>query len=121
MFMPLLCITLITLFKPLSRIFGRVSISRFKVQYFLSLVVGVKLDLEAWVDKFKILASNVSDSRQGSHKVGKTQHSIISKNTDTKCETKYISLHTLLFMCVGVYYSAVLPDPVRWTVRSTVM
>lgn len=35
----------------------------------LPLVVGVKLDLEAWVDKFKILASNVSDSRQGSHKV----------------------------------------------------
>ncbi|XP_067361324.1 voltage-dependent calcium channel subunit alpha-2/delta-2-like isoform X6 [Channa argus] len=33
-------------------------------------VVGVKLDLEAWVDKFKILASNVSDSRQGSHKCG---------------------------------------------------
>lgn len=32
-------------------------------------VVGVKLDLEAWVDKFKILASNVSDNRQGSHKV----------------------------------------------------
>uniref|UniRef100_A0AAQ4PVP6 VWFA domain-containing protein n=1 Tax=Gasterosteus aculeatus aculeatus TaxID=481459 RepID=A0AAQ4PVP6_GASAC len=31
-------------------------------------VVGVKLDLEAWVDKFKILASNVSDSRQGAHK-----------------------------------------------------
>uniref|UniRef100_A0A8C8F4P8 VWFA domain-containing protein n=1 Tax=Oncorhynchus tshawytscha TaxID=74940 RepID=A0A8C8F4P8_ONCTS len=31
-------------------------------------VVGVKLDLEAWVDKFKILASNVSDSRQGSQK-----------------------------------------------------
>uniref|UniRef100_A0A8C7XP37 Calcium channel, voltage-dependent, alpha 2/delta subunit 2b n=1 Tax=Oryzias sinensis TaxID=183150 RepID=A0A8C7XP37_9TELE len=28
-------------------------------------VVGVKLDLEAWVDKFKILASNTSDSRQG--------------------------------------------------------
>lgn len=40
-------------------------------------VVGVKLDLEAWVDKFKILASNVSDSRQGSHKV--LQHS------DTNC------------------------------------
>lgn len=36
---------------------------------FFLLVVGVKLDLEAWVDKFKILASNVSDSRQGSHKV----------------------------------------------------
>lgn len=33
-------------------------------------VVGVKLDLEAWVDKFKILASNVSDGRQGSHKCG---------------------------------------------------
>uniref|UniRef100_A0A8C8F5H2 VWFA domain-containing protein n=1 Tax=Oncorhynchus tshawytscha TaxID=74940 RepID=A0A8C8F5H2_ONCTS len=31
-------------------------------------LVGVKLDLEAWVDKFKILASNVSDSRQGSQK-----------------------------------------------------
>uniref|UniRef100_A0A8C6T9P7 Calcium channel, voltage-dependent, alpha 2/delta subunit 2b n=1 Tax=Neogobius melanostomus TaxID=47308 RepID=A0A8C6T9P7_9GOBI len=33
-------------------------------------VVGVKLDLEAWVDKFKILASNVSDGRQGTHKCG---------------------------------------------------
>ncbi|KAL4630680.1 voltage-dependent calcium channel subunit alpha-2/delta-2-like isoform X1 [Arapaima gigas] len=33
-------------------------------------VVGVKLDLEAWVDKFKILASNQSDIRQGSHKCG---------------------------------------------------
>lgn len=32
-------------------------------------VVGVKLDLEAWVDKFKILASNVSDSRPGTQKV----------------------------------------------------
>uniref|UniRef100_A0A3B4H0Z1 Voltage-dependent calcium channel subunit alpha-2/delta-2-like n=1 Tax=Pundamilia nyererei TaxID=303518 RepID=A0A3B4H0Z1_9CICH len=31
-------------------------------------VVGGKLDLEAWVDKFKILASNMSDGRQGSHK-----------------------------------------------------
>lgn len=36
---------------------------------FLLLVVGVKLDFEAWVDKFKILASNVSDSRQSAHKV----------------------------------------------------
>lgn len=36
---------------------------------FLNIVVGVKLDLEAWVDKFKILASNVSDSRQAAHKV----------------------------------------------------
>uniref|UniRef100_A0AAY3ZZ34 VWFA domain-containing protein n=1 Tax=Denticeps clupeoides TaxID=299321 RepID=A0AAY3ZZ34_9TELE len=35
-------------------------------------VVGVKLDLEAWVDKFKILASNVSDNRQGSHKCGRS-------------------------------------------------
>uniref|UniRef100_A0A3P9C5W9 Calcium voltage-gated channel auxiliary subunit alpha2delta 2 n=1 Tax=Maylandia zebra TaxID=106582 RepID=A0A3P9C5W9_9CICH len=33
-------------------------------------VVGGKLDLEAWVDKFKILASNMSDGRQGSHKCG---------------------------------------------------
>lgn len=32
-------------------------------------VVGVKLDLEAWTDKFKILASNHTDSRQGSNMV----------------------------------------------------
>lgn len=32
-------------------------------------VVGVKLDLEAWTDKFKILASNHTDSRQGSNTV----------------------------------------------------
>lgn len=36
---------------------------------FLSSVVGVKLDLEAWTDKFKILASNHTDSRQGSNTV----------------------------------------------------
>ncbi|KAG7260720.1 hypothetical protein CRUP_029476 [Coryphaenoides rupestris] len=41
-------------------------------------LVGVKLDLEAWVDKFKILASNVSDSRQGSHKLAAFfQHSLL--------------------------------------------
>ncbi|XP_071386731.1 voltage-dependent calcium channel subunit alpha-2/delta-2a [Centroberyx affinis] len=33
-------------------------------------VVGVKLDLEAWVDKFKILASNHTDNRQGSDTCG---------------------------------------------------
>ncbi|KAK3512490.1 hypothetical protein QTP70_014678 [Hemibagrus guttatus] len=44
------------------------------------LVVGVKLDLEAWVDKFKILASNVSDSRQGSHKCGP------SRSCEMDCE-----------------------------------
>uniref|UniRef100_A0A3Q2V2G0 Calcium channel, voltage-dependent, alpha 2/delta subunit 2a n=1 Tax=Haplochromis burtoni TaxID=8153 RepID=A0A3Q2V2G0_HAPBU len=33
-------------------------------------VVGVKLDLEAWTDKFKILASNHTDSRQGSNTCG---------------------------------------------------
>ncbi|XP_029907080.1 voltage-dependent calcium channel subunit alpha-2/delta-2a isoform X1 [Myripristis murdjan] len=33
-------------------------------------VVGVKLDLEAWVDKFKILASNHTDNRQGSNTCG---------------------------------------------------
>ncbi|KAM3878503.1 voltage-dependent calcium channel subunit alpha-2/delta-2a [Diretmus argenteus] len=33
-------------------------------------VVGVKLDLEAWVDKFKILASNQTDNRQGSNTCG---------------------------------------------------
>uniref|UniRef100_A0AAQ4QBD4 VWFA domain-containing protein n=1 Tax=Gasterosteus aculeatus aculeatus TaxID=481459 RepID=A0AAQ4QBD4_GASAC len=43
-------------------------------------VVGVKLDLEAWVDKFKILASNVSDSRQGAHKCGP------SRSCEMDCE-----------------------------------
>ncbi|XP_068171783.1 voltage-dependent calcium channel subunit alpha-2/delta-2-like [Antennarius striatus] len=43
-------------------------------------VVGVKLDLEAWVDKFKILASNVSDSRPGSHKCGP------SRSCEMDCE-----------------------------------
>uniref|UniRef100_A0A3B4UQB1 Calcium voltage-gated channel auxiliary subunit alpha2delta 2 n=1 Tax=Seriola dumerili TaxID=41447 RepID=A0A3B4UQB1_SERDU len=43
-------------------------------------VVGVKLDMEAWVDKFKILASNVSDSRQGSHKCGP------SRSCEMDCE-----------------------------------
>ncbi|XP_046882204.1 voltage-dependent calcium channel subunit alpha-2/delta-2b [Hypomesus transpacificus] len=43
-------------------------------------VVGVKLDFEAWVDKFKILASNVSDSRQGSHKCGP------SRSCEMDCE-----------------------------------
>ncbi|TMS19076.1 Voltage-dependent calcium channel subunit alpha-2/delta-2 [Larimichthys crocea] len=43
-------------------------------------LVGVKLDLEAWVDKFKILASNVSDSRQGSHKCGP------SRSCEMDCE-----------------------------------
>ncbi|XP_062301064.1 voltage-dependent calcium channel subunit alpha-2/delta-2-like [Scomber scombrus] len=43
-------------------------------------VVGVKLDLEAWVDKFKILASNVSDNRQGSHKCGP------SRSCEMDCE-----------------------------------
>uniref|UniRef100_A0A8C5FU49 VWFA domain-containing protein n=1 Tax=Gadus morhua TaxID=8049 RepID=A0A8C5FU49_GADMO len=43
-------------------------------------VVGVKLDLEAWVDKFKILASNVSESRQGSQKCGP------SRSCEMDCE-----------------------------------
>lgn len=43
-------------------------------------VVGVKLDLEAWVDKFKILASNVSDSRHGSQKCGP------SRSCEMDCE-----------------------------------
>uniref|UniRef100_A0A671W898 Calcium channel, voltage-dependent, alpha 2/delta subunit 2a n=1 Tax=Sparus aurata TaxID=8175 RepID=A0A671W898_SPAAU len=33
-------------------------------------VVGVKLDLEAWTEKFKILASNHTDNRQGSNTCG---------------------------------------------------
>lgn len=44
-------------------------------------VVGVKLDLEAWVDKFKILASNHTDSRQGSNTV-----------------TKYINIHMYIYI-----------------------
>ncbi|XP_053724518.1 voltage-dependent calcium channel subunit alpha-2/delta-2a isoform X2 [Synchiropus splendidus] len=36
-------------------------------------VVGVKLDLEAWVDKFKILASNHTDNRQGSNTCGQNR------------------------------------------------
>lgn len=32
-------------------------------------VVGVKLDLEAWTDKFKILASNHTDNRHTSNTV----------------------------------------------------
>lgn len=32
-------------------------------------VVGVKLDLEAWTDKFKILASNHTDNRHTSNMV----------------------------------------------------
>lgn len=53
------------------QLFCYVALSEMKMLLVLSLhsVVGVKLDLEAWVDKFKILASNVSDNRQGSHKV----------------------------------------------------
>ncbi|XP_077081625.1 voltage-dependent calcium channel subunit alpha-2/delta-2b isoform X1 [Siphateles boraxobius] len=43
-------------------------------------VVGVKLDFEAWVDKFKILASNVSDSRPSSHKCGP------SRSCEMDCE-----------------------------------
>uniref|UniRef100_A0A6Q2YL84 VWFA domain-containing protein n=1 Tax=Esox lucius TaxID=8010 RepID=A0A6Q2YL84_ESOLU len=43
-------------------------------------VVGVKLDLEAWVEKFKILASNVSDNRQGAQKCGP------SRSCEMDCE-----------------------------------
>ncbi|XP_030634228.1 voltage-dependent calcium channel subunit alpha-2/delta-2b [Chanos chanos] len=43
-------------------------------------VVGVKLELAAWVEKFKVLASNVSDGRQGSHKCG------LSRSCEMDCE-----------------------------------
>ncbi|KAK7915976.1 hypothetical protein WMY93_011737 [Mugilogobius chulae] len=43
-------------------------------------VVGVKLDLEAWVDKFKILASNHTDSRQSSNQCGP------NRNCEMDCE-----------------------------------
>uniref|UniRef100_A0A3P9IKW8 Calcium channel, voltage-dependent, alpha 2/delta subunit 2b n=1 Tax=Oryzias latipes TaxID=8090 RepID=A0A3P9IKW8_ORYLA len=52
--------------------------------------VGVKLDLEAWVDKFKILASNTSDSRQGTHKCGP------SRSCEMDCEVNTDSLQDLL-------------------------
>uniref|UniRef100_A0A8C4TCA2 Calcium channel, voltage-dependent, alpha 2/delta subunit 2a n=1 Tax=Erpetoichthys calabaricus TaxID=27687 RepID=A0A8C4TCA2_ERPCA len=43
-------------------------------------VVGVKLDLEAWVEKFKILASNQTDGRQGPRKCG------LSLSCEMDCE-----------------------------------
>ncbi|XP_069045633.1 voltage-dependent calcium channel subunit alpha-2/delta-2a isoform X2 [Lepisosteus oculatus] len=43
-------------------------------------VVGGKLDLEAWVDKFKILASNQSDGRQSARKCG------LSSSCEMDCE-----------------------------------
>lgn len=69
-------------------------------------VVGVKLDLEAWVDKFKILASNVSDSRQGSHKV---QHRVAESREplETECTSH----------CSVLLDSAAPPGAVRWTVK----
>ncbi|MEQ2307809.1 Voltage-dependent calcium channel subunit alpha-2/delta-2, partial [Ameca splendens] len=53
-------------------------------------VIGVKLDLEAWVDKFKILASNVSDNRQGSHKCGP------SRSCEMDCEVNTDDLQCYL-------------------------
>ncbi|KAM4582748.1 voltage-dependent calcium channel subunit alpha-2/delta-2-like isoform 1-T1 [Fundulus diaphanus] len=53
-------------------------------------VVGVKLDLEAWVDKFKILASNVSDNRQGSQKCGP------SRSCEMDCEVNTDDLQCYL-------------------------
>uniref|UniRef100_A0A3B3U9A9 Calcium voltage-gated channel auxiliary subunit alpha2delta 2 n=1 Tax=Poecilia latipinna TaxID=48699 RepID=A0A3B3U9A9_9TELE len=52
--------------------------------------IGVKLDLEAWVDKFKILASNVSDNRQGSHKCGP------SRSCEMDCEVNTDDLQCYL-------------------------
>lgn len=77
-------------------------------------VVGVKLDLEAWVDKFKILASNVSDSRQGSHKV---QHWDTYNQQAPwlhlqQPEWRIGSSHVLL-------NSADRPEVARWTVKWT--
>lgn len=53
-------------------------------------VVGVKLDLEAWTDKFKILASNHTDGRQGSSTVNtpnvqKTQKKTAIFSNTFKC------------------------------------
>uniref|UniRef100_A0A8D0CJF4 Calcium voltage-gated channel auxiliary subunit alpha2delta 2 n=1 Tax=Scleropages formosus TaxID=113540 RepID=A0A8D0CJF4_SCLFO len=70
-------------------------------------VVGVKLDLEAWVDKFKILASNQSDARQGSHKCGP------SSSCEMDCE---VNTMICVFICfcllnqVGQFFGDVDPS-----------
>lgn len=50
---------------------GALEVGDFDMFAFASLpsVVGVKLDLEAWTDKFKILASNHTDNRHTSNMV----------------------------------------------------
>lgn len=51
----------------------RVSLFTVFLSYTL-LVVGVKLDLEAWTDKFKILASNHTNSNRQSSQTVKYTH-----------------------------------------------
>lgn len=77
-------------------------------------VVGGKLDMEAWVDKFKILASNMSDSRQGSHKVRRFQ----SINHPVKNEFTYTqkNLHDVILLTSVDHWEAV-----RWTAKWTQM
>lgn len=48
-------------------------------------VVGVKLDLEAWTDKFKILASNHTDGRTGSSIVNAPAQTVQFSSDTFKC------------------------------------
>uniref|UniRef100_A0A8D3BH95 VWFA domain-containing protein n=1 Tax=Scophthalmus maximus TaxID=52904 RepID=A0A8D3BH95_SCOMX len=79
-------------------------------------VVGVKLDLEAWVDKFKILASNVSDSRQGSHKCGPSRSCEMDceVNTDVRDCNSLATTSRQFSMCfnpsqIGLFFGDVDP------------
>lgn len=91
---------------------------------FLLLVVGVKLDFEAWVDKFKILASNVSDSRQSAHKVRFFWKRGIMEEKRHPSHIMFICTGMSVVRCCNFMFvlcSAARPDPVRWTVKWTAM
>uniref|UniRef100_A0AAX7V4N0 VWFA domain-containing protein n=1 Tax=Astatotilapia calliptera TaxID=8154 RepID=A0AAX7V4N0_ASTCA len=72
-------------------------------------VVGGKLDLEAWVDKFKILASNMSDGRQGSHKqCGPLRSCEMDCEMDTNVSTfLYFTLSLRRSRTIGLFFGDV--------------
>lgn len=76
-------------------------------------VVGVKLDLEAWTDKFKILASNHTDGRTGSSTVNTPAQTVQSFPTPSSVSQL---LTDKLFACFSVAQT----EPVRWTAKPTV-
>uniref|UniRef100_A0A3Q0SS35 Calcium voltage-gated channel auxiliary subunit alpha2delta 2 n=1 Tax=Amphilophus citrinellus TaxID=61819 RepID=A0A3Q0SS35_AMPCI len=74
-------------------------------------VVGGKLDLEAWVDKFKILASNMSDSRQGSHKCGPLRSCEMDCEMDTDVRTFLFHSHQQHYsQTIGLFFGDVDPS-----------